>query len=222
MQPTSRNVTKLSQEYFCLQVMFRSGVTTKSPEGAKWHCVSIPGGCEVGQISVGPSGLVWAALLDGRALVRVGVRREALMGDVWVETRGPSNSLRTMQVCVGVCALWAVTQDKRVWFRKGIRADGAEISEEMAVGCRWVEMAGNMSSISVTASDQVFAVGADDRAIYFRTGVNSGDLTGKKWRCLHAPLQVSRTSSNASLNRDRTNSNARSTHSLVSILMVIV
>lgn len=197
--------------------MFRSGVTTKSPEGAKWLCVTIPGGCEVGQISVGPTGLVWAALLDGRALIRVGVTRESLMGDIWVETRGPADNLRTMQISVGICAVWAVTQDKKVWFRKGIRADGAEVSEEMAVGCGWVDMVGNMSSISVTGNDQVFAIGGEDRAIYFRTGVHSGDLTGKKWKCLHAPLQVSRASSNASLNRDKLNNSTRSTHSLVSM-----
>lgn len=196
--------------------MFRSGVTTRSPEGAKWNCISIPGGCEVGQISVGPTGLVWAALLDGRALIRIGITREALTGDTWVETRGPSNSLRTMQISVGICAVWAVTQDKKVWFRKGIRSDGAEITEEMAVGCGWVEMVGNMSSVSVTTNDQVFAIGADDRAIYLRTGIVNGDLTGKKWRCLHAPLQVSRASSSASLNRDKLNSSTRSTHSLVS------
>ncbi|KAK9712924.1 Integral peroxisomal membrane peroxin [Popillia japonica] len=155
--------------------MFRSGVTTKSPEGAKWLCVTIPGGCEVGQISVGPTGLVWAALLDGRALIRVGVTRESLMGDIWVETRGPADNLRTMQ----------------------ISAFGQMVQ-----------------NISVTGNDQVFAIGGEDRAIYFRTGVHSGDLTGKKWKCLHAPLQVSRASSNASLNRDKLNNSTRSTHSL--------
>ncbi|KRT79435.1 hypothetical protein AMK59_7119, partial [Oryctes borbonicus] len=200
------------------RIMFRSGVTTKSPEGAKWHCVTVPSGCEVGQISVGPTGLLWAALLDGRALIRIGITRESLMGNVWVETRGPSNTLRTMQISVGVCAVWAVTQDKKVWFRKGVRGDVAEISEEMAVGCGWVEMVGNMSSISVTGNDQVFAIGGEDRAIYFRTGVHNGDLTGKKWKCLHAPLQVSRASSSASLNRDRAaNNSTRSTYSLVSM-----
>ncbi len=31
--------------------------------------------CEVGQISVSPSGLVWAVTLNGNALVRLGVSR---------------------------------------------------------------------------------------------------------------------------------------------------
>jgi tectonin beta-propeller repeat-containing protein 1 len=46
---------------------------------------------------------------------------------------------------------------------------------------------------------QVFAVGSEDRCLYFRTGVLPSDLTGKKWRAIHAPTQLSRTSSNASL-----------------------
>ncbi|KAF2895160.1 hypothetical protein ILUMI_11013 [Ignelater luminosus] len=185
------------------RVMFRTGVTTKSPEGAKWISIPVPPGCEINQLSVGPTGLVWAALLDGRALVRIGVTRDSLSGDSWVEIRGPVDSSRIIQVSVGTCAVWAVTQDKQVWFRKGVKGEGAGISEELAAGCGWVEMVGRMSLVSVSANDQVWAVGADDRAIYFRTGVSTADLTGKRWRALHAPLQVSRTSSNASLNRDK-------------------
>lgn len=64
-------------------------------------------------------------------------------------------------------------------------------------------MVGRMAQVSVTNNDQVFAVGADDRIIYHRTGVSLEDLTGKRWRGLRAPLQVSRASSNASLNRDK-------------------
>lgn len=64
-------------------------------------------------------------------------------------------------------------------------------------------MVGRMMQVSVTSTDQVFAVGADDRIIYNRTGICQEDLTGKRWRALRAPLQVSRASSNASLGRDK-------------------
>lgn len=77
------------------------------------------------------------------------------------------------------------------------------MSEEMAAGSTWIEMVGRMLMVSVTANDQVFAVGADDRLIYHRTGVGADDFTGKRWRALRAPLQVSRASSNASLGRDK-------------------
>jgi tectonin beta-propeller repeat-containing protein 1 len=46
---------------------------------------------------------------------------------------------------------------------------------------------------------QVFAIGSEDRCLYFRTGVLPSELTGKKWRAIHAPTQLSRTGSNASL-----------------------
>lgn len=196
------------------RVMFRTGVTTKSPEGARWNPIQVPIGSEVNQINVGPTGLVWATLLDGRAIVRTGVTRDCLAGDSWVEVRGPGDNLRISQLAVGMCAVWAVTQDKQVWFRKGVKGEGAGISEELAAGCGWVEMVGRMTEISVTANDQVFAVGADDRLVYYRSGVCSEDLTGKRWKALHAPLQVSRASSNASLNRDKFH---RSFHALVNI-----
>lgn len=63
--------------------MFRTAVSTKSPEGARWSHIQVPPGCEVNQISVGSTGLVWGALLDGRALVRLGVTRDNLQGKLY-------------------------------------------------------------------------------------------------------------------------------------------
>lgn len=90
-----------------------------------------------------------------------------------------------------------------MWFRKGVKGEGSGVSEELAAGCGWVEMVGRMNMVSVAANDQVFAVGADDRLVYMRQGVSQADLTGKRWKALHAPVQVSRASSNASLHRDK-------------------
>ncbi|XP_031344755.1 tectonin beta-propeller repeat-containing protein isoform X2 [Photinus pyralis] len=174
------------------RVMFRTGVSAKSPEGAKWNSILVPPGCEINQISVGATGLVWASLLDGRALVRIGVTRDSLPGESWVEIRGPVERSRILHISVGTCAVWAVTQDKQVWFRKGVKGEGAGVSEELAAGSGWVEMVGRMSMVSVAANDQVWGVGADDRVIYFRAGVTLADLTGKRWRALHAPQQNQR------------------------------
>lgn len=198
--------------------MFRTGVSTKSPEGARWNHISTPIGCEVNQLSVGSTGLVWAVLLDGRALVRIGVTRDSLSGDSWVEVRGPGDGSRLMHISVGTSSVWTITNNKQVFFRKGVKGEGAGMSEELAAGCGWVEMVGRMSLVSVTANDQVFGIGADDRLIYWRTGVSLADLTGKRWKALHAPLQISRASSNASLSRDKFH---RSFNSLVSNTSVL-
>ncbi|XP_066141762.1 tectonin beta-propeller repeat-containing protein isoform X2 [Euwallacea fornicatus] len=171
------------------RVMFRINVRTKSPEGVRWNNIQVPPGCEVCQISVGPSGLVWASLLDGRALVRLGVTRDNLQGECWLEVRSPGDNLRITQVSVGNGSVWAVTHDKQVWFRKGIKGEGAHVSEELAAGSAWLQMVGKMLQVSVTSSDQVFAVGADDRLIYHRTGICPEDYTGKRWKAVRAPLQ---------------------------------
>jgi tectonin beta-propeller repeat-containing protein 1 len=63
------------------QVMFRTGVSTTAPEGLRWTSITVPPGCEVNQVSVGPTGLVWAVLWNGRALVRAGVTRENPTGN---------------------------------------------------------------------------------------------------------------------------------------------
>jgi len=179
-------------------VMFRTGVSTTAPEGLRWTSIPVPAGCEVKQISIGPTGLVWAVLWNGRALVRAGVTRESLTGEFWLEVGAPED-LKLAHVSVGTNAVWAVTSDQRVWFRKGVRGESAGTSEELARGSGWVEMVGNMSIVSVAANDQVFAIGSEDRCLYFRTGVLPSELTGKKWRAIYAPTQLSRTSSTASL-----------------------
>ncbi|XP_063242841.1 tectonin beta-propeller repeat-containing protein isoform X2 [Bacillus rossius redtenbacheri] len=180
------------------RVMVRTSVSTTAPEGLRWTAVSVPQGCEVTQVGVGPTGLVWAVLWNGRALVRSGVTRDNPTGDFWLEVGAPED-LKLAQVSVGTNTVWAVTRDHRVWFRKGVRGESSGTSDEMARGSGWVEMVGNMAVVSVAANDQVWAVGSEDRCLYFRTGVLPSELTGKKWRPIHAPTQISRTSSNASL-----------------------
>lgn len=67
------------------RVMFRTEVSNVSPEGQRWSSITMPSGCEVSQISIGPTGLVWVVLWNGRALVRTGVTRECLTGLLFVK-----------------------------------------------------------------------------------------------------------------------------------------
>lgn len=101
-----------------------------------------------------------------------------------------------------------VTNDNHVWFRRGVKGESAGVSEDSAIGSGWVEMVGSISMVSVAANDQVFAVGSEDRALYFRAGVSFSDLTGKKWRLVQCPMQLSRTSSSMSLCSRRSGSDS--------------
>nr|XP_012138100.1 PREDICTED: tectonin beta-propeller repeat-containing protein isoform X2 [Megachile rotundata] len=185
------------------RVMFRVGTSTTCPEGQRWSAIKLASGYEVCQISVGITGLVWAVLMIGKALVRTGVTRENPMGDDWSEVDSPQKDLKLIQVSVGTDAVWAVTQDGGVWFRKGIKGEMSGVCEQMATGTGWVEMLSKMSLVSVAPNDQVWAIGHEDRGLYYRTGITRSELTGKKWRIINAPLQLSRASSNASLSSNR-------------------
>ncbi|GBP08947.1 Tectonin beta-propeller repeat-containing protein [Eumeta japonica] len=61
-------------------------------------------------------------------------------------------------------------------FRRGINGEMAGSCEDAAIGSGWVEMVGNISMVSVANNDQVFAIGAADRALYFRSGVTNTDI----------------------------------------------
>jgi tectonin beta-propeller repeat-containing protein 1 len=181
------------------RVMFRSGVSIDCPEGKKW--ITVLTECEISQISVGTYGLVWAACLNGRALVRSGVTRDNPMGKTWLEVKPPGNNLKLVQISVGINSVWAITNDYSVWFRKSVNGVTAGISENSAIGSGWIEMVGKMSSISVTGNDQVFAVGNEDRNMYFRFGVTLLDPTGKKWKKIQCHMQMSTNTSSMNLSR---------------------
>ncbi|XP_031840484.2 tectonin beta-propeller repeat-containing peroxin 23 isoform X2 [Nomia melanderi] len=188
------------------RVMFRVGTSTTCPEGQRWSAIKLANGFEVCQISVGMTGLVWAVLMVGKALVRTGVTRENPMGEDWSEIEPPQKDLKLVQVSVGTDSVWAVTQDGGVWFRKGIKGEMSGVCEQMATGTGWVEMLSKMSLVSVAPNDQVWAIGQEDRSLHYRTGITRSELTGKKWRLINAPLQLSRASSNASLSSNNRHS----------------
>lgn len=192
--------------------MFRTGVSTTSPEGLKWISISTPSGSEVCQISVGSTGMVWASCQNGRALVRSGVTRDSLTGQSWLEVKPPGSGLKIIQVSVGHSSVWCITNDNHVWFRRGVHGTTAGISEDAAIGSGWVEMIGNLSSISVAQNDQVFAVGSEDRSLYYRSGVSTADPTGKKWKLIQCQMQMSRNSSNMSLHSRRSSTGSPSRH----------
>ncbi|XP_028670052.1 tectonin beta-propeller repeat-containing protein 1 [Erpetoichthys calabaricus] len=159
------------------KVWYREGICHHNPEGSSWEEVSTPG--EVVQISCGPSDLVWAVMWEGQLLVREGISRENPKGSSWVVVESPSSEVGAVHVSVGVSVVWAVTKDRKVWFRRGINSHNP-------CGTGWIGMVGEMVMLSVGVNDQVWGISCDDRAICFRQGVTSNELSGKTWRVITA------------------------------------
>ncbi|XP_065098619.1 tectonin beta-propeller repeat-containing protein 1 [Paramisgurnus dabryanus] len=173
------------------KVWFRSGINHHNPEGSIWEDVLVPG--EVIQISCGPGDLVWAVLWEGQLLVREGIGRDCLMGTSWVTVESPSPEVGAVHVAVGVNVVWAVTKDHKVWFRRGVNSHNP-------CGSGWISMVGEMVMINVGLNDQVWAIGVEDRAVYFRQGVTNSELSGKTWKAVSVPRDSDRSHSSASAN----------------------
>ncbi|KAF0287052.1 Tectonin beta-propeller repeat-containing protein 1 [Amphibalanus amphitrite] len=135
------------------RVIFRSGVGRLSPEGVSWLPVATPRGSEASQISCGPSGLTWALTWDGGALVRTGMTRETPHGTDWCQVP-PPDGVRLEQVSVGDNSVWAVSSDKRVFFRQGVKGHEMSSNPTLARGTNWLEMVGSMSAVSVGPNNQ--------------------------------------------------------------------
>ncbi|XP_014778842.1 tectonin beta-propeller repeat-containing protein 1 [Octopus bimaculoides] len=167
------------------QVFVRSGVTRDCPEGKTWDHIGTNSQSII-NISIGPTARVWSVTWDGTAYVRLGVSRDSVYGTQWIEVSPPSASAKLMQVAVGKDTVWALSRDGQVWFRKGIRESDVENDLSAVTGTIWVEMVGLMSVISVGPNDQVFGIGLNSEAVYFRFGVKPDELSGKTWQ----PLQI--------------------------------
>lgn len=167
------------------QVFVRSGVSRDCPEGKEW-CHINTNGQSIINISVGPTGRVWAVTWDGTAYVRIGLSRDCIYGNQWIEVDPPSATSKLMQVAVGKNAVWALSRDGQVWFRKGIQENDLENDLTALTGSVWVEMVGLMSVISIGPNDQVFGIGLNSEAVYYRFGVKPDELSGKTWQ----PLQI--------------------------------
>lgn len=69
-------------------------------------------------------------------------------GKEWVHVEAPENDSKITQVSVGFQSVWAITNDSRVWYRKGI-------DHSVNEGTSWVKLNTFMFSVSVTPNDQV-------------------------------------------------------------------
>ena len=208
------------------KVYVRQGVTNTCPEGSGWLPIPIPEKCEVNQISVGPTGLVWAITWHGKALVRTGVTRLEPYGNAWLVVDAPENNPLT-HVGVGENVVWALTRDKRIWFRNGIRGSGAGESQSLAGGIKWIEMVGHMHTLTIGVKDQVVGIlssglgfeglisDQQDRSLVLRTDVSTSDPSGKTWKMITAPI-LDITSNEQYIRRSRKTSQS-STKSSVSI-----
>ncbi|KAI3365576.1 hypothetical protein L3Q82_010660, partial [Scortum barcoo] len=171
------------------KVWFRDGIYHHNPEGSLWEEVSLPG--EVVQISCGPGDLVWAVLWEGQLIVREGIGRDCPKGTSWAVVDSPSPDVGATHVAVGVNVVWALTKDNKVWFRRGVNSHNP-------CGSGWISMVGEMVMINVGLNDQVFAISFEDRAVYYRQGVTSSELSGKTWKAISVPRDGDRSHSSAS------------------------
>ncbi|XP_069839912.1 tectonin beta-propeller repeat-containing protein 1 isoform X3 [Dendropsophus ebraccatus] len=168
------------------KVWFREDVCHDNPEGSSWSEIETPS--EVIQISCGPDDLLWAALWEGQAIVRKGISRNNPKGTSWDIVEAPTAGDGIMHVSVGVHVVWAVTKERKVWFRRGINSHNP-------CGTSWIEMVGELAMLSVGLNDQVWGIGYEDRAVYFRQGVTPSELSGKMWKAILVPRESDRSNS---------------------------
>ncbi|XP_059555241.1 tectonin beta-propeller repeat-containing protein 1 isoform X2 [Myotis daubentonii] len=92
---------------------------------------------------------------------------------------------------VGHLSVWAVSLQGKVWFRRGVNSHNPR-------GTSWIEMVGEMTMVDVGLNDQVWGIGYEDRAVYFRQGITPSELSGKMWKAIVASRVCDRSHSGSS------------------------
>ncbi|CAB1338307.1 unnamed protein product, partial [Coregonus sp. 'balchen'] len=138
--------------------------------------------CGGWEISEEPRGRLslWAVSLQGKVWFREGIHHHSPEGDGWEEVSLPGE---VVQISCGPGDLvWAVLWEGQliVWFRRGINSHNP-------CGSGWIGMVGEMVMINVGLNDQVWGISCVDRAVYFRQGVTSSELSGKAWKAVNVP-----------------------------------
>jgi len=190
------------------RLYFRENVNLIQPEGTRWIEVSFSevlinssdSNCsdneqedsdgqqelkieEISRVAVGSSGSVWCLTSCGRCLVRLGIRANNPIGTCWQLVEPPFGS-ELVQISVGQDSVWAVDRKNELWFRSGIRSSHSSSNLVCAIGSNWLKMTNEMSNVSVNCFDQCFAISVDKKNLYFRMGVEPGQLSGKMWKLI--------------------------------------
>eukprot|EP00794_Sanderia_malayensis_P008822 gene8822-9767_t len=169
---------------FSGKVLYREGICQACPQGEKWTPVFESDDLNLVQIAAGPSGLLWGLQWDGAAVARTGISYQNPLGKSWATIDCPkrmSNSVALGQISVGMNVVWALSQNQKVYYRKGIDGEKAYSDDNYAIGSGWVEMVGEFKFLSVGPNDQVWAVDREDN-IVIRTDVVPNEPAGRKWK----------------------------------------
>lgn len=79
----------------------------------------------------------------------------------------PTSENGIMHVSVGVAVVWAITKDRKVWFRRGV-------SSHSPCGTSWMEMVGEMMMVDVGLNDQVRVRACGSAARFLGAGLRGG------------------------------------------------
>ncbi|CAL4075792.1 unnamed protein product, partial [Meganyctiphanes norvegica] len=161
------------------EVVYRIGVNPCNPSGTKWSL--LPAECPLLRISGGVESGVWAVSKDGRAHLRIGVTKANPKGSQWINVDAPNIPLS--QVSAGGGAVWAVDIDGGLYRRVNVQPLFPE-------GTSWELICGEVTSLSVGGSGQVWAVlqtfetseqGAVQGLIVRRYGITPANPSGTGW-----------------------------------------
>uniref|UniRef100_A0A5K3FAZ8 Peroxin/Ferlin domain-containing protein n=2 Tax=Mesocestoides corti TaxID=53468 RepID=A0A5K3FAZ8_MESCO len=184
------------------RVIFRSDLRRDNPEGTKWveSCLlmvyqqnSKKARPQTHQpfaidIHVNQHGHVLVLTDDNQIFHRVGVSWKNPYGTSWQLLTCESPPLQDhehlVSVGLGRRSAWILANTGRCWFRADFNCGGLPSDPHR----RWSAMAGRLKALSVSPTDQVFALDRLSNRLIYRSGITPATPGGEAWISLDLPI----------------------------------
>lgn len=148
-------------------IFYREGISHLNPTGMKWKHVG--GGLQ--QIDSGPAGVVYGIDENHDLLCRDGIKPGSPVGLLWTRIQGSYK-----HVTCGSKGCWALTTNKEVLYRFGIRPDFCK-------GKLWIPVPSpvKMKYIEAGSEGSLWAV-SEAGEVWYRDGVDELHPYGQRWK----------------------------------------
>lgn len=127
------------------KLYYRENVSSKNLEGDKWREIELPNECRIFGGTCSNDGKAWFITSNGNVLVRLGIDRIIPYGKSWHQIQKPGNNIFLKQIALSNNSIWGLDIQGSVYFFQNILQSSS----------KWVEVPGNMISISISSLSQV-------------------------------------------------------------------
>lgn len=160
------------------RIFFRENVSFENPEGTNWYEIELPDNLTALSISCSQNGSLWIVTCEDKVLIRTGIDSNVPYGDNWTIIN-PYPDATFIQVTANLNLVYALDMHSNVFL--------LNVDENY----EWIKVLKDLSDISLSISDKLWALSHDKRHIFIGSKIHSIEDRFKfSWRTIQSPIRL--------------------------------